>query len=121
VAGGTLLFASLDMWALALIVDGGVIVPVQLDTIIAVVWLGLLGSFVAYLLFFYLIEYLGATMASMVTYIFPIVGVALGVSLLGELMDVRLAIGTALVLIGIMVVSLRYDPAVSRVPAEARE
>lgn len=60
-------------------------------------------------------------MASMVTYIFPVVGVAIGVLLLGELMDVRLAIGTALGLIGIMVVSLRYDPAVSRVPAEARE
>ncbi len=121
VAGGTLLFAALDMWALALLVDGGVIVPVQLDTIIAVAWLGVLGSFIAYLLFFFLIEHLGATMASMVTYIFPVVGVAIGVLLLGELMDVRLAIGTALVLVGIMVVSLRYDSAVSRAPAEARE
>ncbi len=121
VAGGTLLFAALDMWALALLVDGGVIVPVQLDTIIAVAWLGILGSFIAYLLFFFLIEHLGATMASMVTYIFPVVGVAIGVLLLGELMDVRLAIGTALVLVGIMVVSLRYDSGVSRAPAEARK
>ena len=121
VAGGTLLFAALDMWAVALVVDGGVIVPAQFDTIIAVVWLGILGSFIAYLLFFFLIEHLGATMASMVTYIFPVVGVAIGVLLLGELMDVRLAIGTALVLIGIMVVSLRYDSGVSRAPVEARE
>jgi len=121
VAGGTLLFAALDMWALALVVDGGVIVPAQLDTIIAVAWLGVLGSFIAYLLFFFLIEHLGATMASMVTYIFPVVGVAIGVLLLGELMDVRLAIGTALVLVGIMVVSLRYDSGVSRAPAEARK
>ena len=32
----------------------------------------------AYVCFFFLIEHLGATVASMVTYIFPVVGVALG-------------------------------------------
>jgi drug/metabolite transporter (DMT)-like permease len=121
VAGGTLIFAALDMWILALVADGGVIVPRQLDTLVAVAWLGVLGSFIAYILFFFLIENIGATMTTMVTYIFPIVGVAIGVTLLNERMDVRLAIGTALVLVGIVVVGLRYDAAVSRVPRGVRE
>ena len=121
VAGGTLLFAAIDMVGLALITDGGVILPTEPDTIVAVAWLGLLGSFVAYVCFFFLIEHLGATVASMVTYVFPVVGVTLGVVLLGERMDARLILGTALVLAGIIVVTLRYDAAVSRVPSGARE
>lgn len=116
VAGGTLVFAAVYTVALALITDGGVIVPAQLDTILAVAWLGLLGSFVAYVLFFYLIEHLGATIASMVTYIFPVVGVGLGVLVLSERLDLRLVLGTLLVLAGIAVVTLRYDPRVSRIP-----
>jgi len=121
VAGGTLAFAAGDMAVLALIIDGGVVLPTEPDTILAVVWLGLLGSFVAYLCFFFLIEHLGATVASMVTYIFPVVGVALGVLLLQERMDTRLIVGTALVLVGIVVVTLRYDAAVSCVPSRARD
>jgi drug/metabolite transporter (DMT)-like permease len=121
VAGGTLLFAAVDAWVLALLADGGVVLPTQLSAVIAIAWLGVLGSFLAYVLFFFLIEHLGATMASMVTYLFPVVGVGLGVLALGEPMDVRLAVGTILVLIGIIVVSLRYDAAVRRVPSGVRE
>ena len=121
VAGGTLLFAAVDAWVLALLADGEVVLPTQLSAVIAIAWLGILGSFVAYVLFFFLIEHLGATMASMVTYLFPVVGVSLGVLALGEPMDVRLAVGTILVLIGIIVVSLRYDAGVSRVPSGVRE
>jgi drug/metabolite transporter (DMT)-like permease len=97
------------------------VVPSELDTLVAVAWLGILGSFVAYVLFFFLIENLGATLATMVTYMFPVVGVAIGVLLLHERMDARLLIGTSFVLVGIIVVSLRYDPAVSRVPGGVRQ
>ncbi len=121
VAAGTLVFAALDTAVLALITDGGVILPTQPDTILAVAWLGVLGSFVAYVCFFFLIEHLGATVAAMVTFMFPVVGVALGVLLLGERMDVRLILGTVLVLMGIMVVTLRHNAAPSRVPSGVRE
>lgn len=121
VAGGTLLFAAIDTWVLALVADGGLVLPTQLSSVVAIAWLGVLGSFFAYVLFFFLIEHLGATMASMVTYLFPVVGVGLGVLVLGEPMDARLGLGTILVLIGIIVVSLRYDAAVSRVPSGVRE
>lgn len=120
VAGGTLVFAAIDMTALALVTDG-VVLPTQTDTILAIAWLGLIGSFVAYLCYFFLIEHVGATQAAMVTYLFPVVGVALGVLVLGERMDARLLTGTALVLVGIVVVSLRYDASVNRVPSGARE
>jgi drug/metabolite transporter (DMT)-like permease len=121
VAGGTLVFAAIYMWILAIAADGGIVVPSLAPTIASVVWLGILGSFVAYLLYFFLIEHLGATMASMVTYLFPVIGVSIGVLLLGERMDLRLASGTALVVLGIIIVTLRYDARVSRVPSGVRE
>jgi drug/metabolite transporter (DMT)-like permease len=113
VAAGTMLFGAIFTWPLALLADG-VRIPTQGDTILAVLWLGAMGAFVAYLLYFFLIGELGATLASMVTYMFPVVGVVLGVLVLGEVLDARLAVGTALVLAGIGVVSLRYDSAVRR-------
>lgn len=109
VAAGSLVFATIYAWILALVADGGIILPTQPGPIIAVLWLGLIGSFIAYLLYFLLIERLGATVAGMVTYMFPVVGVALGVIFLGELLDWRLAAGTGLVVAGIVVVTLRYD------------
>lgn len=118
VAGGSLVFAALYGWIGALVLEAPQVPPAA--TIIPVLWLGLLGSFVAYLCFFLLIERLGATLTTMVTYVFPVVGVALGVVVLREPLDVRLVIGTALVVVGIVVVSLRYHAPVTREPSEAR-
>ncbi len=73
----------------------------------AVVWLGLLGSCLAYLLYFSLINAWGATRASLVSYVFPIVGLVLGITLLGERLDWRLFAGTALVVGGIVIVNFR--------------
>jgi drug/metabolite transporter (DMT)-like permease len=120
VAAWSLVFAALYLWALALVADGGVIVPAQADTIVAIVWLGILGSFIAYLCYFFLIEELGATLTTMVSYVFPVVGVSLGVVALGEVLDWRLVLGTILVTLGIVVVSLRYDATVSRVANRGR-
>jgi drug/metabolite transporter (DMT)-like permease len=113
VSAGTMLFGAIFTWPLALLTDGFQL-PGQADTIFSVLWLGAMGAFVAYLLYFYLIGELGATLASMVTYVFPVVGVGLGVVFLDEILDARLLGGTALVLAGIGVVSLRYDAAVRR-------
>lgn len=71
---------------------------------IALVWLGLLASGAAYLLYFYLINTWGATRASMVTYVFPVVGLILGLIFLRERLDWPLALGSLLVLAGIGVV-----------------
>jgi drug/metabolite transporter (DMT)-like permease len=71
---------------------------------VALVWLGLLGSCAAYLLYFYLINTWGATRASLVTYVFPVVGLILGLVFLGERLDWGLGVGSLLVVAGILVV-----------------
>ncbi len=59
VAGGTLAFAALYVWVGAFIADGGPVLPTQPGAIIGLIWLGLLGSFFAYVLYFFLISHLG--------------------------------------------------------------
>jgi drug/metabolite transporter (DMT)-like permease len=50
----------------------------------AVVWLGVLGSGVAYFLFFLLIKAIGATPTTMVTYVIPLFAVVFGLVILRE-------------------------------------
>jgi len=76
----------------------------------ALVWLGILGSCVAYILFFHLLNAWGVTRSTLVTYIFPVVGLILGIVFLSENLDWRLVIGSALVVSGIAVVNLRKTP-----------
>jgi drug/metabolite transporter (DMT)-like permease len=73
----------------------------------ALLWLGLLGTCVAYLLYFYIINAWGPTRASLVTYVFPVVGLVLGILFLHESADWRLLVGSALIVGGIGIVNLR--------------
>ena len=109
VAAGNLTFAAIYIWIFTLLTGADPALPRQADSIIAILWLGLLGSFLAFVLLYFLISHIEATVATMVTYLFPVVGVTLGVVFLNEVLDARLVIGTALVVVGIVVVSLRYD------------
>ncbi|HEV7887158.1 MAG TPA: EamA family transporter [Acidimicrobiales bacterium] len=68
---------------------------------VAVVLLGVLGTGFAYLLNYAAIADLGATRASLVTYLVPIVAVSVGVLFLSEPFHVRLLIGGALTVMGI--------------------
>ncbi|MBA3688716.1 MAG: DMT family transporter, partial [Chloroflexi bacterium] len=115
VAAGNLSFGAVYLWAFVLAGGADPALPREGDSILAVLWLGLLGSFFAFMLLYYLISHLDATVATMVTYLFPVVGVTLGVVFLSELLDLRLVIGSAMVLGGIVMASLRYDQVVGLV------
>ncbi len=64
---------------------------------VAILTLGLLNTFVAYLIFYSIIQTLGAARASMVTYVIPAVGLALGAMFLNESVDVRLLTGAGVI------------------------
>lgn len=100
-------FAFLMSTALAFVFERPLEAPITLETGLAVLWLGALGSGIAYLVFFRLLQAWGATRTSMVAYLLPIVGIALGALVLNEAVDARLIIGTALIIGGIFVVNSR--------------
>jgi len=80
---------------------------VPLGTLGAVVLLGLLNTFIAYLMYYNIVRDLGAARSSMVTYIVPAVSVFLGALVLSEAIDARLVFGTMLIFAGIAVVNLK--------------
>lgn len=73
----------------------------------AVVTLGFVNTFTAYLIFYSLIAALGAARTSMVTYVLPVIGLGLGAIFLGEQVDLRLLVGAILILGSIGVVNLK--------------
>ena len=95
---------------LAFVADGGVSVPAVPEALFAVAWLGILGSGVAYLLFFRLLAVWAPTRVSLVTYLMQVVAVALGVVLLGEALTVGFVLGAVLVVGGIAMVNIRALP-----------
>jgi drug/metabolite transporter (DMT)-like permease len=67
----------------------------------SVIVLGVLGPGIAYVLNYRLIEDEGATAASTVTYLLPIVAVVLGIAILSEPATWNLIVGTLIILAGV--------------------
>jgi drug/metabolite transporter (DMT)-like permease len=78
-----------------------------LAAVFAVVWLGVLGTSLAYLAVFRLLKNWGATRTVAVAYVIPVVGIVLGVLFLSEPLDARIVAGTALIIAGIALVNGR--------------
>ena len=97
-------FALLIVGPLAFALDGPVGLPARLDALVAVVWLGLVGSGLAFVTYFKLLGRWGATRTSLVAYLMPVNGLVLGAAVLGETVDARLVAGLALVVSGIAIV-----------------
>jgi drug/metabolite transporter (DMT)-like permease len=100
-----LFFADAALWISVPLVESPFTLPSLPITWVAVAWLGLIGSCVAYLLYFYLVHNVGPTSATQVTYTFPVIGVILGVVFLNEKIDLYLALGAALVIVSLLVVN----------------
>jgi drug/metabolite transporter (DMT)-like permease len=109
VAGSSMMVAAVITAPLAFLTPGGFdnVNAISSDTWIAVVILGLLNTFVAYLFFYFVVRELGAARASMVTYIVPPVGVVLGALILSESVGLALLLGGSMIFAGIGIVNLR--------------
>jgi len=102
---GPLVSATVIMWIVAPVLESPLRVPQLPLTWIAVLWLGILGSGLALILWYYLLHEIGPTRTGMVTYIFPLGGVILGVIFLDERLSWQLAVGALLIISGIVVVN----------------
>jgi drug/metabolite transporter (DMT)-like permease len=71
---------------------------------IAVIWLGTLGSGLAYLGYFRVLHEWGATRTALVAYLLPVFGIAMG-TLRGEAVTVERVAGTVLIIAGVALVS----------------
>ena len=99
--------------------------PVSTDPLVlgSVVVLGAVGTGLAYLLYFRLITDVGATSASMVTYLIPIVAVFLGVLVQNDPLTWNIFVGAAVVFLGAAIAEgrLRLRPSVEAPVAPTRQ
>jgi drug/metabolite transporter (DMT)-like permease len=88
---------------LGILAPGIALQPMTFTTsvIVSVVVLGVIGTGIAYVLNYRLIADEGATAASTVTYLLPIVAVLLGLAVLAEPVGWNLAVGALIVLLGV--------------------
>lgn len=86
--------------------EGAALVP-SLRSTAALLYLGIFGSALTFGLYFWLLEHLTATRLSLMTYLIPVVAVAVGTGLMGEPMTRRLLLGAALVVAGVAVAGRR--------------
>ncbi len=102
------MFAFVITGAIALLIERPFEVVWTGRSIFAVLWLGLLGSGLAYLCFFRLLQSWGATRTTMVAYLLPIVGIVAGALVLNEVVDAGILVGTTLVIGGVALVNSRF-------------
>lgn len=103
---GPLLSASLVMWLAVFTAGKNVYLPILEITWIALLFLGVIGSGVAFVLAYYLIHEIGPTRTSMVTYLFPLGGVILGVIFLHEMMTWQLITGGLVIISSLIITNL---------------
>ncbi len=103
-ATGQLLMATL--LSLPLAIGTSISSGIHLDPhrVLAIVLLGVFGTGIAYILNYRVIAELGATRASLVTYVIPVVAVTVGVVVLDEPFEWRLVWGGLLIIAGIALV-----------------
>ena len=101
-------FAAMITGTIALLFEHPWTATPDAEAIFSILWLGILGSGLAYLLVFRLFAHWGATRTTLVSYVIPVVGIVLGFLVLAEPIDARMIVGTALVIAGVGLVNSRF-------------
>ena len=116
-------FAFVIVTVLAFVFERPLEVAWSGEALGAVVWLGVFGSGLAYILNFRLLSRIGATRTSILAYFLPVVGIVAGAIAFDEVIDGRVAVGTLLIIGGIALVNSRFGErrlfGRDRPPAEA--
>lgn len=112
-----LITAAIFMWVVGPLTEKPFEFPSLPLTWVALLWLGILGSGLAVIMLWYLIHEIGPTRTSLVTYLFPVGGVILGVIFLNEQLSWQLAAGSLLIIASLAIVN--WKPA-SRSVKEAQ-
>jgi drug/metabolite transporter (DMT)-like permease len=101
-------FATIIVGTVAILFEQPWTATPDAEAIFSILWLGLLGSGIAYLAVFRLFAAWGATRTTLVAYVIPVIGIVLGYLVLSEPVDGRIIIGTALIIAGVGLVNSRF-------------
>ena len=100
-----MLLAGVVMGAVALLVERGLPLVFDARSVGALLYLAILGSALTFTIYYWLLANMKATRLALMSYLIPIVAVAVGALLFDEPLRPRLLAGSALVLTGVVIVS----------------
>lgn len=102
-SAGPLVSATAAMWLATFLFESPVRFPQLATTWVALLFLGVIGSGFAFVLAYYLIHEIGPTRTTMVTYLFPLGGVTLGVVFLREQLTWQVVTGAILIIASLII------------------
>lgn len=100
---------------LAFALEGTPDVTLSLEATLSILGLGMLGTGVAYVMFFWLIDNIGSVRSSLVTYVVPVIALVLGWLVLDESIGLNVIVGAALIIGGVASVMRGQAPTSRRV------
>jgi drug/metabolite transporter (DMT)-like permease len=103
IAAVPMMMTGVLMGALALAVESDRAVTFDTRSVLALLYLALVGSALPFTLFFWLLKYQPASRLALINYATPVVAVAVGSLLLDEPFTLRILLGAALVVGGVAV------------------
>lgn len=105
---GQMLTASALLIPASVLVDRPWTLSPTVPALASIVTLAVLGTAIAYMMYFWLITHVGATRTSLVTYISPVIAVVLGWLVLNEQLQWTTLVGLVLIIAGVgLVTNLR--------------
>jgi drug/metabolite transporter (DMT)-like permease len=102
-----MLLSSLVLFALAALFERERTIDLAPAPIAAVLYLAVVGSAVAFSLFFWVLKHVTVTRLSLVTYAIPVVAVTVGTIFLDEPLTLTMVVGAGLVIAGAALVMRR--------------
>jgi len=115
-SAGPLVSASAVMWLGSFLFESPIHIPQLGITWVALLFMGILGSGLAFVMAFYLIHEIGPTRTTMVTYLFPLGGIILGVIFLQEQLTWQVIAGATLIITSLVVAN--WEPKNQKLSAE---
>jgi drug/metabolite transporter (DMT)-like permease len=118
---GQFLVATLYLLPLALLIDRPLTLSApSTQAIASLLALAVIGTALAFVVYYRLIESADASYVSMVTYLVPVFGVILGVLILGERLSWNAYVAFAMILMGIMIVNGLFQGWIGRIRVPLR-
>jgi drug/metabolite transporter (DMT)-like permease len=104
---GTLIAATVLTLPVALVLEYPLQTSLELNTIVALFGMSVLGTAIAYRLYFHVIRTVGATNTLLVTFLVPITALLMGVLVLGESLNKHAILGMLVIFTGLLAVDGR--------------
>jgi drug/metabolite transporter (DMT)-like permease len=107
-AGGQMFFGLIPLLLIGIPLEGN---PLQFHwtrmAVVALFYLALVGSVIAFLLYYWLVQHMDVTKTMLIALVTPVVAVSLGMLVLNEELDWRTFAGGAMIMSGIGLIVLR--------------